>query len=43
MFSTKTIELKSAKEISAMREAGAIVAATLRLLAQAAQPGVSTL
>lgn len=43
MFSTKTIELKSAKEIGLMREAGAIVAATLQVLADAAQPGVSTL
>ncbi len=42
MFSTKTIELKSPKEIGAMREAGAIVAATLSILADAAKSGVST-
>ena len=42
MFSTKTIELKSHKEIGLMRDAGAIVAGTLRLLAQAAKAGVST-
>jgi len=43
MFSTKTIELKSAKEIGLMREAGAIVASTLKVLAAAAQPGTTTL
>lgn len=43
MFSTKTIELKSPKEIETMREAGAIVAATLKVLADAAKGGVSTL
>jgi methionyl aminopeptidase len=43
MFSTKTIELKSAKELGLMREAGAIVASTLEVLSQAAQPGVTTL
>lgn len=43
MFSTKTIELKSAKEIGLMREAGNIVASTLKVLAAAAQPGTSTL
>jgi methionyl aminopeptidase len=42
MFSTKTIELKSAKELGLMREAGAIVAGTLALLSQAAKSGVST-
>ena len=42
MFSTKTIELKSPKEIGVMREAGAIVAAALVVLAQAAQAGVTT-
>ncbi|MBI3551960.1 MAG: type I methionyl aminopeptidase [Elusimicrobia bacterium] len=42
MFSTKTIELKSLKEIGLMREAGAIVAATLKVLSQAAVPGVTT-
>ncbi len=42
MFSTKTIELKSAKEIGLMREGGAIVAATLRVLSEAARAGVST-
>lgn len=43
MFSTKTIELKSAKELSFMRQAGAIVAGTLKILAEAAKPGVTTL
>jgi methionyl aminopeptidase len=43
MFSTKTIELKSAKEIGLMREAGAIVAATLQVLSLAAKAGVTTL
>lgn len=43
MFSTKTIELKSPKEIGLMREAGAIVAATLHVLSQAARSGVATL
>lgn len=42
MFSTKTVELKSAKELGAMREAGAIVASTLAVLSMAAQAGVST-
>lgn len=42
MFSTKTIELKSPKEIDAMREGGRIVADTLLVLAAAAQAGVST-
>ena len=37
-----TVELKSAKEIAGMREAGAIVAAVLRVLSQAAQAGVAT-
>lgn len=43
MFSTKTIELKGAPEISAMRDGGAIVAAILDLLSTAAKAGVSTL
>jgi methionyl aminopeptidase len=43
MFSTKTIELKSGKELGLMREAGAIVAATLQVLSQAAKAGVTTL
>lgn len=43
MFSTKTIELKGVQELSAMREAGAVVAAILAVLSQAAQAGVSTL
>jgi methionyl aminopeptidase len=43
MFSTKTIELKSAKELSLMRQAGAIVGATLLVLAEAAKAGVTTL
>ena len=43
MFSTKTIELKSPKEIGAMREAGRIVADTLVLLSAAAKAGVTTL
>ncbi|MBI5629633.1 MAG: type I methionyl aminopeptidase [Elusimicrobia bacterium] len=43
MFSTKTIELKSPKEISVMRQAGRIVAQILAVLAEAAKPGTSTL
>lgn len=43
MFSTKTVELKSPKEIAVMRQAGAIVADTLMLLSAAAKAGVSTL
>lgn len=43
MFSTKTVELKSSDELAVMREAGAIVAAILAILAKAAQSGVSTL
>jgi methionyl aminopeptidase len=43
MFSTKTIELKAAPELAAMREAGAIVASILDLVSKAALPGVSTL
>ena len=43
MFSTKTIELKSAKEIGLMRQAGAIVAATLQVLSKATNPGITTL
>jgi methionyl aminopeptidase len=42
MFSTKTIELKSGKELGAMREAGAIVASTLQVLSDAAKSGVTT-
>lgn len=42
MFSTKTIELKSGKELGAMREAGVIVAATLQVLSDAAKAGVTT-
>ena len=42
MFSTKTIELKSGKELGAMREAGAIVASTLKVCSEAAQAGVTT-
>jgi methionyl aminopeptidase len=36
------IEIKSPGELDAMRAAGAVVARTLRLLEQAARPGVST-
>ncbi len=36
------IEIKSAGELDAMRAAGSVVARTLRLLEQAARPGVST-
>jgi methionyl aminopeptidase len=43
MFSTKTIELKSPKEIDAMREAGRIVADSLVVLSAAAKAGVTTL
>jgi methionyl aminopeptidase len=42
MFSTKTIELKSPKEIGLMREGGAIVAATLKVLSKAAVAGTTT-
>lgn len=42
MFSTKTIELKSERELDLMRQAGRIVAGTLVLLAEAAKAGVST-
>lgn len=42
MFSTKTIELKSPKEIGLMRQAGAIVAATLQILSKAAVAGTTT-
>ena len=38
----RTIEIKSPGELDAMRAAGAVVARTLRLLEQAARPGVST-
>ena len=37
-----TVELKSAKELAIMRDAGAIVARVLRLLSEVAQPGVTT-
>src|SRR5579883_1406348 len=39
---TKTVELKSDREIGYMREAGVIVADTLKLLSSAARPGIST-
>ncbi len=42
MFSTKTIELKSPKEIGLMRQAGAIVGASLVVLSEAAKAGVTT-
>lgn len=42
MFSTKTVELKSHREIASMRQAGAVVAATLKVLAAAAAPGMTT-
>ena len=42
MFSTKTIELKSAREIGFMRQAGGIVGATLVVLSQAAKAGMTT-
>ena len=38
----RMIEVKSPGELDAMRAAGAVVARTLRLLEQAARPGVST-
>lgn len=43
MVSTKTIELKGPQELSAMREAGGIVAAILAVLSEAARAGVATL
>ena len=42
MFSAKTVELKSEREIGFMREAGVIVADTLKLLSSAVRPGIST-
>ncbi|MBI4424234.1 MAG: type I methionyl aminopeptidase [Elusimicrobia bacterium] len=39
---TATVELKSPKEIAAMREAGAVVGAVLRILAEAVRPGLTT-
>lgn len=43
MFSTKTIEIKSAAELSLMRQAGGILAETLAVLEAAVRPGLSTL
>ena len=43
MFSTKTIELKSAAEIETMRRAGAILSESLAAIAAAVRPGVATL
>lgn len=42
MFSTKTVELKSERELGFMRQAGRIVAGTLVLLREAVRPGIST-
>lgn len=42
MFKAAVVDIKSPKEIAVIREAGAIVAETLKLLAEAAVPGVST-
>ncbi|MBI4348926.1 MAG: type I methionyl aminopeptidase [Elusimicrobia bacterium] len=42
MSPVAAVELKSAKELALMREAGAIVAYTLRVLSEHAQPGVTT-
>ena len=42
MSETKAIELKSPKEIGLMRDAGAVVAATLAVLCDAARSGLST-
>ncbi|HVE14260.1 MAG TPA: type I methionyl aminopeptidase [Elusimicrobiota bacterium] len=42
MFRAIAADVKSAKEIAVMREAGAIVAEVLSILAGAAKPGVST-
>lgn len=42
MFKAQTIELKSPKEIDAIRRAGAIVSATLGVLAKAARAGTTT-
>ncbi len=42
MFSAKTVELKSDREISVMRQAGVIVADTLKLLSAAVRPGMTT-
>jgi methionyl aminopeptidase len=43
MFSTKTIEIKSAAEIGIMRRAGAILSEVMSALVAAAQPGITTL
>lgn len=43
MFKTKTIELKSPKEIAVMREAGRVVAQILAVLSRQAKPGATTL
>ncbi|MEE8425419.1 MAG: type I methionyl aminopeptidase, partial [Elusimicrobiota bacterium] len=42
MFKAASVDIKSPKEIAVIREAGAIVAETLKLLAEAAVPGIST-
>lgn len=42
MFSTKTVELKSPREIESMRRAGAVVSATLKVLAKSVAPGMAT-
>ena len=37
-----TIEIKTPEQIAAMREAGLVVARTLRVLADAVRPGITT-
>ncbi len=42
MFSTKTIEMKSATELAVMRRAGAILAEALEAVVRAVKPGMAT-
>ncbi|MDD5655775.1 MAG: type I methionyl aminopeptidase [Elusimicrobia bacterium] len=43
MFSTKTVELKGAAELAAMRRAGSVLAQALAAVAAAVRPGLTTL
>lgn len=43
MFKSVSVDVKSESELVRMREAGTIVAETLRILEQAVEPGISTL
>lgn len=42
MFRSSSVDLKSERELACMREAGAVVAETLALLASRAEPGITT-